>query len=177
MSRPYSAFAVYSILGLLATLAAMPLARGESPPIPEHYSHGWRSIASSAERTAYGVRVAYQPLSGAPPSSAPSTSAPLGGSGTVITAPGVSAPVAPAMPSSVPLSSSVPRQVVSASGTCGSELPSAVAPLPQSRVGWPPLLPIVPMPPTVHVTRGVLGQPVLYVPGQPIRNFLRYFGP
>ena len=50
-----------------------------------------------------------------------------------------------------------------------------VAPVPQAT--YRPIVPLVTMPPQVEVGRGILGQPTVYVPGQPIRNFLRYFSP
>jgi hypothetical protein len=37
-----------------------------------------------------------------------------------------------------------------------------------------PVWPVVPMPPKYIIGRGILGQPKLYVPGQPVRNILRY---
>ena len=40
-----------------------------------------------------------------------------------------------------------------------------------------PLLPLGKMPETFYPGQGILGQPKLYVPGQPIRNFLRYLTP
>jgi hypothetical protein len=33
------------------------------------------------------------------------------------------------------------------------------------------------MPSTYTVGRGIIGQPTVYVAGQPIRNFLRYLSP
>ena len=39
----------------------------------------------------------------------------------------------------------------------------------------PPLLPITRPPRSLYVSNGLLGQPVIYAPGQPIRNFFRYF--
>jgi hypothetical protein len=33
------------------------------------------------------------------------------------------------------------------------------------------------MPETFYVGRGILGQPKIYVPNQPIRNTLRYLSP
>lgn len=42
---------------------------------------------------------------------------------------------------------------------------------------YQPLVPIVSTPPSYYVGRGVIGQPKMYVPGQPIRNFLRYLTP
>jgi len=40
-----------------------------------------------------------------------------------------------------------------------------------------PLVPLMPVPGQYYVGRGVVGQPKVYVPGQPIRNFLRYLSP
>lgn len=42
-----------------------------------------------------------------------------------------------------------------------------------------PIIPLVPpAPPSGYVVgRGLIGQPTLYLPGQPIRNFLRYLSP
>ncbi|MFV1965651.1 MAG: hypothetical protein ACC628_09535 [Pirellulaceae bacterium] len=40
-----------------------------------------------------------------------------------------------------------------------------------------PLWPVLSMPSSYYVGRGVLGQPKVYVPGQPIRNVLRYLTP
>jgi hypothetical protein len=47
--------------------------------------------------------------------------------------------------------------------------------VPRVQAGFPPLLPITRPPRTLFVSSGLLGQPVLYAPGQPIRNFFRYF--
>lgn len=44
-------------------------------------------------------------------------------------------------------------------------------------VVYRPLIPIVPMPPNYQLGRGILGQPTVYIPGQPVRNFLRYLAP
>lgn len=43
--------------------------------------------------------------------------------------------------------------------------------------GARPFLPISQMPASVYVTRGLIGQPVVYVPGQPLRNAIRYILP
>jgi hypothetical protein len=56
--------------------------------------------------------------------------------------------------------------------------PTVSAPL----AGYPsyayrPLIPVVSMPSTYTVGRGIIGQPTVYVAGQPIRNFLRYLSP
>jgi len=40
-----------------------------------------------------------------------------------------------------------------------------------------PIAPVIPMPGEVSVGRGIIGQPTVYVPGQPVRNFLRYLSP
>ncbi len=44
-------------------------------------------------------------------------------------------------------------------------------------VTYRPLVPVVPMPPQYYLGQGLLGQPKLYVPDQPLRNFLRYLTP
>ena len=50
-----------------------------------------------------------------------------------------------------------------------------VPPPPQYYV--PPVLPIGGAPAGATIGRGVLGQPTVYVPGQPVRNVLRYLSP
>jgi len=47
----------------------------------------------------------------------------------------------------------------------------------QPVITYRPVLPLAAMPSRYYVGRGVLGQPKLYVPSQPIRNFLRYLSP
>lgn len=42
---------------------------------------------------------------------------------------------------------------------------------------YKPLRPITPMPAQYRFGRGIVGQPKVYVPGQPIRNFLRFLSP
>jgi len=69
----------------------------------------------------------------------------------------------PAM--SVPLA---PVPVVSA-----PVVPVQVAPV----VTYRPLVPVAPMPAQYYVGPGLLGQPKLYVPDQPVRNFFRYLSP
>ena len=44
-------------------------------------------------------------------------------------------------------------------------------------VTYRPLLPVIPMPDQYYFGRGMLGQPKLYVPNQPLRNFVRYLSP
>ncbi len=39
---------------------------------------------------------------------------------------------------------------------------------------YKPLLPIAPTPAQYQFGRGIFGQPKVYVPGQPVRNLLRY---
>ena len=41
-------------------------------------------------------------------------------------------------------------------------------------VSYKPLVPVTAMPPQYYLGRGLFGQPKLYVPKQPMRNFLRY---
>jgi hypothetical protein len=44
-------------------------------------------------------------------------------------------------------------------------------------VSYRPVVALRPMPATYEVGRGLLGQPKLYVPKQPVRNFIRYISP
>ncbi len=40
-----------------------------------------------------------------------------------------------------------------------------------------PILPVASMPRSYFVGPGIIGQPTVYVPGQPVRNLLRYVSP
>ena len=42
---------------------------------------------------------------------------------------------------------------------------------------WQPLIPLRALPPGLYVGQGLIGQPVAYVNGEPVRNFLRYIFP
>lgn len=44
-------------------------------------------------------------------------------------------------------------------------------------ITYRPVVPVIPMPGQYYVGRGLLGQPKLYVPNQPLRNFVRYLSP
>jgi hypothetical protein len=61
--------------------------------------------------------------------------------------------------------------------------PEFTAPLPRRDVGPPPgffyrpLLPLSTVPRDYFVAQGIYGQPKVYVPRQPVRNFLRYLTP
>lgn len=57
-----------------------------------------------------------------------------------------------------------------------ASMPIVVAPA-GSVVTYRPVLPVIPMPGQYYVGRGLLGQPKLYVPNQPLRNFVRYLSP
>ncbi len=48
-------------------------------------------------------------------------------------------------------------------------------PVPPPVTAYKPLVPITPPPKQYYLGRGLFGQPKLYVPDQPVRNFLRYF--
>ena len=56
-------------------------------------------------------------------------------------------------------------------------IPPGVATFGTPLVTYRPLVPLVAMPRSYQVGRGILGQPKVYVPGQPIRNALRYLTP
>jgi hypothetical protein len=47
-------------------------------------------------------------------------------------------------------------------------------PIPPPVTAYRPLIPVAPPPPQYYLGRGIFGQPKLYVPEQPVRNFLRY---
>jgi len=68
---------------------------------------------------------------------------------------------------------------LAASPACDA-VPHIPAAAPQARpamVTYRPLVPLVAMPRTYRVGRGILGQPKLYVPGQVVRNAFRYLTP
>ncbi|MEZ6086832.1 MAG: hypothetical protein R3C05_02120 [Pirellulaceae bacterium] len=52
--------------------------------------------------------------------------------------------------------------------------PTAYAP---NNNGYRPIIALGSPYPNVQVGRGIIGQPTVYVPGQPIRNFFRYLSP
>ena len=56
-------------------------------------------------------------------------------------------------------------------------IPPGVATFGTPLVTYRPLVPLVSMPRSYQVGRGILGQVKVYVPGQPIRNALRYLTP
>jgi hypothetical protein len=65
---------------------------------------------------------------------------------------------------------------ISACGTpvsYSSYMPVASTPY----VAYSPIVPIVPAYPNVVVGRGIIGQPKAYVPGQPLRNAIRFITP
>lgn len=73
-----------------------------------------------------------------------------------------------AMPAPAALSAVAPYTTVD---------PHYVVPTPRPVVTYRPVIDVAPMPPAVYTGRGLLGQPKLYVPGQPVRNFFRYLSP
>lgn len=52
-----------------------------------------------------------------------------------------------------------------------------VPPCPPASCAYKPLVAVAAMPPSYEIGRGILGQPKLYVPGQPVRNFVRWLTP
>jgi hypothetical protein len=55
--------------------------------------------------------------------------------------------------------------------------PLGVAPVNGSGVPWRPIVNVRSMPNNYVVGQGVVGQPKVYVPNQPLRNFIRYITP
>ncbi|HEY5315054.1 MAG TPA: hypothetical protein VIK18_21160 [Pirellulales bacterium] len=53
----------------------------------------------------------------------------------------------------------------------------AVPACPQPTCAYRPIIAVTAMPPAYEVGRGILGQPKLYVPRQPVRNFVRWLTP
>lgn len=49
--------------------------------------------------------------------------------------------------------------------------------IPAPTIAYRPLIAVTAMPPAYEVGRGILGQPKLYVPRQPVRNFVRWLTP
>jgi hypothetical protein len=47
----------------------------------------------------------------------------------------------------------------------------------QNNAGWRPLFTLGQENYNVQLGRGIIGQPTVYVTGQPVRNFLRYLFP
>jgi hypothetical protein len=56
-------------------------------------------------------------------------------------------------------------------------VPGLVPTVPQGVVTYRPLIDLAPEAPTQYLGKGILGQPKVYVPNQPIRNLLRYLSP
>ncbi len=52
--------------------------------------------------------------------------------------------------------------------------PRTVTSVAAPRIDYRPTMPAVSVPRTYYLGRGILGQPKLYVPGQPLRNALRF---
>ncbi len=55
--------------------------------------------------------------------------------------------------------------------------PVPLLPPPSPQVVYRPLIPVTKLPTETYFGRGIFGQPKVYVPGQPVRNFFRYLGP
>lgn len=72
------------------------------------------------------------------------------------------------VPAHTPTVTAIPAQPPISAPTAASANPV---------VTYRPLVPIASMPPQYYVGRGLLGQPKLYVPNQPVRNFVRYLSP
>jgi len=83
------------------------------------------------------------------------------------------APPATTGPATVIYGASVPGTLVLPPPPPMTTAPVPIGPV----VTYRPLVPVVPMPAQYYVGQGLLGQPKLYVPAQPVRNFLRYLSP
>ncbi len=74
----------------------------------------------------------------------------------------------------MPADASVPPSL--AGPACCPPAVSA-APVVAAPAAYRPLMALRPLPPNYAVGRGILGQPKVFVPGQPVRNFVRYISP
>lgn len=173
-------------LSLLATLGFTSVAMAQTNP-------GWRPIVldpppaasvQGAEVSPFARVVSFQnPQS----SSAPTAS---------VVSPTVAFTPAPApadlRPTLVPVPPtgasmpSIPPQgnaFVPVDGNCGCSpvvgIGGRVAPAPYAPMSVNSYRPLVPQPvaPQYTIGKGILGQPTLYVPGQPVRNVLRWLSP
>jgi hypothetical protein len=83
---------------------------------------------------------------------------------TIVTPPVVTPPVV-----TPPVVTLPPGSPIAVPGCCPAVTPATVS--------YRPLVAIAPMPCAYEVGRGILGQPKLYVPDQPVRNFFRWISP
>lgn len=158
-----------------------------SPSLVNQYQpSGYRRPETGVVRTAYQVVGDHQAMGqpnlvGQPsvnpnyPASQPIASM---GNSTVVSPP--SSWTANGTMDCVPTSATtVPRQYVPPEQYNPAVLTPDVAPnayAPQNG-GYRPLIALGSPYPNVQVGRGIIGQPTVYVPGQPIRNFFRYLSP
>jgi hypothetical protein len=88
--------------------------------------------------------------------------------------------VAPLVPPNAYVSTDITPQPVLPGPPVGPSCPptATIVPAPVvAQVAPPPVVYLRPMPATMYAGRGIVGQPKLYVPGQPLRNFVRYLTP
>ena len=154
--------AVFVVCGLAAAASAQTSVRCDPIVIPARNTLGCAGrYPQSPASTARLVAVRHT----APASANPAplwSSAPLGSAAITTAAPqthsGCCSPCAPA-----PQSCYLPAARVAGGG----------APY----VAFRPVVPLVAMPSAYYVGRGIFGQPKVYVPGQPVRNALRWLTP
>ncbi len=129
-------------------------------------SGSWQGSPSGAVVTSPQSQPSYSP--------SPWTSS----SGSTIVAPSTSAPLHSSPTTVQRFVNPAPCPPVGAVAPAGMVAPVGVvapASVPVAQGPVPPLLPITRPPRSLYVSNGLLGQPVIYAPGQPIRNFFRYF--
>jgi hypothetical protein len=88
-------------------------------------------------------------------------------------------PVVQPAPLNVRYTSGVVKSVPAANAPAllnGYTVPYSVPP-PPGAITYRPLVPIAQTPASYYMGRGILGQPKVYVPGQPVLNFFRYLSP
>jgi hypothetical protein len=86
-------------------------------------------------------------------------------------------PTTPPIPQPVPAPAQVPQGTTVLRPIAPPVVVYRPAPIYQPRWVYRPVVPLARPPKTYVVGRGVLGQPKVYVPAQPVRNILRWISP
>lgn len=158
--------------------AYQPLEPADIPPTLNQGAPGTNSPSTVAPNT-YSTTPGASSLGAAPgiispsPSATPLSASPADCTYTTSPATTVTPPATTYVPSTTVPYVSAPAVVSYTPTTVVTPTPT----VPVVRAGFPPVLPISSTDRPVMVSQGLLGQPVVYVPGQPVRNFLRYLTP
>jgi hypothetical protein len=162
----------------------------ESAPKRLAQQVGFESLPLASEPSQIQVRSEFTPLGSVPSQSAKFAAAPifdeLPSFGFAPTFPAPQVPIATNQIASqqtnsaqVPIYSNGPFLESGAlhAPVARARVPTTIYGPPEPAYAYKPLVRVVPTPPTIHLGRGIVGQPTVYIPGQPVRNFFRYFSP